>query len=239
MPSFQLKKFLGSIFTPDFSLSNSLTVASQAYELMGERLDGPPTILPLLQDAPADIPRITLGTSDNTLKINISLSRTNFLVQVPALPETGTFDINEFAETASRFFSDFKNALSLRVQRMGFVTERLEVDPDALSYILNRFCNSDQIERGRPFHNSKRFEIHSLKKYEWEGFNINSWVRLKCLTIRQNNDESLQPILVVENDLNTLPPEENPDADFSVDEIRSYFSNSHEHISSIVDLYFN
>jgi hypothetical protein len=239
MPDFQIKKFLGSIFTPDFSMTNALKVASEAYEIIGDSFDGEPTILPVPQDAPVDIPRIILRTSDNIYHINISLLRTNFLAQLSPVPDSGLIDIDNISSMAARFFSEFKNKLNLRVQRMGFVTERVDFDQNALSYILKRFCNHEQIEKGRPFHNAKSFEIHSLKKYGWQGYNINSWVRLKIMTIHRQSDERGQPLLLVENDLNTLPRNEDPGADFSDAQISNYFNEANDHINKILQLYFS
>lgn len=239
MPAFQINKFLGSIFTPDFNITNTLKIASEAYEIIKDNFDCQPSILPVPQDAPADIPRIILSTSDNQFQINISLLRTNFLVQKPLLPEFDSINLNEISSTASRFFSEFKNKLNLRVQRLGFVTERVDFDQNSLSYILNRFCKDAQTKKGGPFYNTKSFEIHSLKKYEWKDFNINSWVRLKILTIRRKNDEIRQPLFIVENDLNTFPIDENPIADFPASQISNYFKSAKNHVDEILQLYFD
>ena len=100
MLDFKIKKFLGSIFTPDFSISNSLNIANVAVEIAGDRLDGPPSILPIPQDAPAEIPRIQLFSSDKNMNITISLQRTNLNVQLPLLSKS-EIDINDCLTSVS------------------------------------------------------------------------------------------------------------------------------------------
>jgi len=238
MPTFRVVKFLGSLFTPDFNISNSLKIANTAVEVLGDRLNGPPSILPIPQDAPSEVPRITLSSSDKKLNISISLQRTNLFSDVPAGIDTGEIDINEYSSISSVFFSEFQKRLDLRVQRMGFVTERVELRKDALTYILERFCNKSQIEKGRPFYNAKRFEIHSLKKYDWEGLSINSWVRAKFLPVRMKDMQQVEPILLVENDLNTLSIDEDPGAKFTEADIKKFFERAPGHIEEILQLYF-
>jgi len=157
---------------------------------------------------------------------------------VPAGIDTGEIDINEYSSIASVFFSEFQKRLDLEIQRMGFVTERVEFRKDALTYILERFSNKKQIEKGRPFYNAKRFEIHSLKKYDWQGFSINSWVRLKFLPIRMKGVRQPEPILLVENDLNTLSTDEDPGAKFTENDIKKFFERAPGHIEEILELYF-
>ena len=136
----------------------------------------------------------------------------------------------------ANFFSKFKKKLNLRIQRLGYATDRFVIKEDAFSYIMHRFCKIDQTTAGKPFYQTKRFEIHSLKGYKWEGFQVNSWVRIKCLPIKLRGNES--KTLFVQNDLNTLSVEEDPSANFNTAEIEKYFDNIPIHLDQILDLYF-
>jgi hypothetical protein len=124
------------------------------------------------------------------------------------------------------------------VQRVAFVTERSTIRDDALTYVLDRFCNKEQTTKGQPFFNAKRFEIHSLKKYDWESFNLNSWVRMKFAPIKIDGGETAPAILVV-NDLNTFSFEEDPEASFSEDEIKRFYEKIPRHLGEILKLYFD
>jgi len=237
MLEFTVTKVLSAIFTPDFNITNFLKIANLASNLLGDRLDGEPTILPIPQDAPADIPRITLQSSDKLLSLTVAPSRTNLEFRIPLESIINVIDYSSYYSDMPQFLAKFSAKLDLNVQRLGYVTDRLIIKEDALSLIMEGFCKKDQIIKGRPFHNPKRFEIHSLKKYDWEGFQLNSWVRLKYLPIKIK-DEEIKPALLVENDLNTLSYEEDPGAEFKTTDIEKYFNNIPNHLERILNLYF-
>lgn len=238
MFEFNIVRVLSTIFTPEFNISNSLSIANLATDLVGDRLDGEATMLPLPQDAPPDIPRIILTSSDKLLSISISPKRTNFEFKVPLESIIDKIDYTSYYSGIANFFSEYTEKLDLKVQRLGYVTDRLIIEEDVLSYMLDRFCNKEQTFKGKPFYNAKRFEIHSLKDYEWEGFQINSWVRMKYFPMKAKDSER-KPTLYVQNDLNTLPEDEDPGADFSTTEIEKYFSNIPNHLEQILNLYFS
>ncbi len=238
MLEFTVVKVLAAIFTPDFNMSNSLNIANTAFNLLGDRLDGEHSILPIPQDAPADIPRITLRSSDKLLSLTIAPSRTNLVFNIPLDSVLDIIDHPSYYSDLSKFFVEFSTKLDLKVQRLGYVTDRLILKEDALYLILNQFCNKEKINKGGPFYNPKRFEIHSLKKYDWEGFQLNSWVKLKFLPIESSKDRAIKPALLVQNDLNTLSYEEDPGATFKAQDIEKYFDNIPSHLDKILKLYF-
>jgi len=237
MSNFTIVKVLASIFTPDFSLGNTLRIAGIASDLLGDRLDGAPTMLPLPQGAPSDIPRITLASSDSLLKLSISPARTNLNFGIPPDALAQEIDYSDYYSTFPNFFFQFVTELDLRVQRLGYVTERLERRNDALSYVMERFCNREVASEGGPFNRAKQFELHSLKKYEHEGFNVNSWVRLKCTRIKAGS-ENLGHALLAINDLNTLSIEDDPGANFGADDISRFFQCMPDHVNQILNVYF-
>lgn len=238
MLDFRIYQFLSSIFTPELNISSSLKIANLVVDLIGKYVEGEPSILPVPQDAPPEIPRIIFSSSDKKWTLNISLERTNLFYNTPPTSTEEVITIDEFSSIASAFFGNYQKGLDLKVQRIAFVTERSAIRDDALDYVLGRFCNEKQIIKGRPFFNTKRFEIHSLKKYNWENFSINSWVRTKFLPIKIGNGETAPGILVV-NDLNTLSLDEAPDAAFLADDIKAYFKKIPQHLSEILKLYFD
>ncbi len=237
MLDFRIYKILGSVFTPELNISSSLKIANLVSDLLGNYVGQSPSILPIPQDAPPGIPRILFSSSDKKWKLNISLERTNLFYEVPPNSTDEVISIDDFSSIASDFFGHYQKELGLRVQRIAIVTERSLIQDDALDYILRSFCNEKQIIEGRPFFNTKRFEIHSLKKYPWENFNINSWVRMKFLPIMIGDGETAPAILVV-NDLNTFSSDEAPDEAFSADDIKTYFEKAPQHLNKILKLYF-
>jgi len=236
MLKFGVVKVLFSIFTFEFDVSNTLKIANLVSDLVGDRLDGEPTILPVSPNAPLVLPRIIMRSSDKLLSLSISQRRTNFEFKIPPESIVDMIDYKSYYSGLAGFFSEFKKKLNLKIQRLGYATERFMFKEDAFSYIIHRFCNREQTTVGKPFYQTKRFEIHSLKGYEWEGFQINSWIRIKCLPIKVRGNE--RKMLLVQNDLNTLSSQEDPSANFNTTEIEKFFNNIPIHLDQILDLYF-
>jgi len=237
MLDFKSYKFLASVFTPELTIPSSLKIANLVVSIIGKYVGEEPSILPVPQNAPPEVPRILFGSTDNKWNLNISLQRANLSYTVDPASTEERISEKEFSSTASMFFSEYQKKLSLRVQRLGFVTERSWIGDGALNYILERFCDKDQISKNRPFYNAKRFEIHSLKKYPWKGFDINSWVRIMFMPIKTGDSETAPAILVV-NDLNTLSLEEAEDENFSDGQTAEYFNEIPLELKKILRLYF-
>jgi len=231
-------KLLAAFFTPEFTISNSLKIANLVADLLGEYIGEEPAILPVPKNTPPDIPRIIFSSSDKKWALNVSPERTNFFFNISPASTKKEINADEFSSIASEFFVNYQKKLDLRVQRIAFVTERSTIREDALTYILDRFSNKEQTTKGQAFYNAKRFEIHSLKKYEWEGFNLNSWVRMKFAPIKIKDGET-GPALLIINDLNTQSMDEAPEVAFSSDEIKTFFKEIPQHLSKILKLYFD
>jgi len=237
MPEFRVIKFQGSIFTPDLVISNSLKFMNTVGELQDEVLQGNPTALPIPQDAPAEIPRFQFVSQDGKWMLTISLVRTDLIFFDPSDPSAASqtgIDAETFSKKCSNFFGNYKDKLDLRVQRLAFVTERISPDDNASNFIIGKFCREDMTHEGKPLNNVSRFEIHSLKKYDWASYRLNSWVRIKAVDLK--TDKTV-PCLFLQNDLNTLSIDEDPSQDFSRETIDKFFLGINEHLKDILKKY--
>lgn len=237
MTEFRVIKFQGSIFTPDLVISNYLKFMNTVGELQGEVLQGNPTALPIPQDAPAEIPRFQFVSRDGKWMLTISLVRTDLIFFDPSDPssagQTG-IDAETFSKKCINFFGNYKDKLDLRVQRLAFVTERISPDDNASNFIIEKFCRADMVREGKPFNNVSRFEIHSLKKYDWGDYRLNSWVRFKAVDLK--TDKTI-PCLFLQNDLNTLSVDEDPSQDFPREAIDKFFLGINEQLKDILRKY--
>jgi hypothetical protein len=234
MEQFSVTRLLGVLFTPDLNIGNYIKMLNIAVSLTGEKFDGQPTILPIPQDAPPDIPRLQLSSKDKKWGLNISLTRTDLLHVSDPFKSDDIDKVRGFSSLCSDFFTRFQKSIDLRVQRLAFVTDRILRQKSPSDYIVEKFCRPELGQEGLPFNNTKSFELHSLKKYQWEGFNVNSWVRLKSAV---HGPEKF-PVVLLLNDINTLPKEEDPSKQFTSDDIKRFFENVTNHIKGIVDKYF-
>lgn len=234
MPEFRVIKFQGSIFTPDLVISNSLKFMNTVGELQGEVLQGNPTALPIPQDAPAEIPRFQFVSQDGKWILTISLVRTDLIFFDPSTSGQVGIDVETFTKKCSNFFSNYKEKLDLRVQRLAFVTERIFPDDHASNFIIGKFCRDDLAREGKPFNNVSQFELHSLKKYDWRKYRLNSWIRIKSVELK--TDKTV-PCLFLQNDLNTLSIDEDPSQDFPREAIDKFFLGINKHLKDILIKY--
>lgn len=235
MPAFRVIKYQGAIFTPDLSISNSFAILKVIVDLLGEKLQGDPMILPIPQDAPAEIPRMQFTSQDKKWILTMSLARTDLIFVDPSTLEPDGMDVEEFSCLCSNFFSNLKEKLNIRVQRLAFVTDRASQNDQAADLVVKKFCKDELAQDGKPFNNVNNFEIHSLKSYDWKGYSLNSWVRIKASDLRIK--EEVVPALVVQNDMNTLPLDKDSGRDFSPEEIRTFFREIPVHLLNILKKY--
>lgn len=238
MFNYQIVKFLGSVFTPELDITSHLKFLNFAADTLGNKLDGPPTILPELQGAPAEVPRIQLASSDKKWVLSISLARTDLFYFNPSISEEDSIQIEEFSSILYNFFSNYQEQLDLRVQRLAFITERVSLKDQASDYIIDKFCKPEYKQERRPFNNVKKFELHSLKNYPWNTFQLNSWVRIKSIDYKDPARDGVNPVILLINDLNTLSIKEDPEKTFSAGDIKRYFKEIPEHLDSILKKYF-
>ena len=239
MDNFRIIRFLSSVFTPELNITSSLRFINTINDLLGDILGDNPTVLPVPQDSPAEIPRIQCLSPDKKWNLSVSLERTNLVYFYPSISEKKVMEIEKFSSISSRFFSEYQKKLDLAVQRLALVTDRILPHQDASDCIIDKFCRNEYRQEGRPFNNVRRFEIHSLKKYDWEDFHVNSWVRIKSMDYKliDEYEESVRVISVV-NDLNTLPFSEDQERKFLPKDINRYFERIPNHLNEILSKYF-
>ena len=140
-----------------------------------------------------------------------------------------------FGRFAKRIFSSYKEEFDFRIQRLAYVTEHASRVADKLpsQFIADRYCKEEFLKE--PFNRTEAFELHSLKKYKFKDFDINSWVRLKSAKLI---DPDNTPVLLVENDINTLSIVEDKDANFNSNNISVFYSEIPDHQEKILKLYF-
>jgi hypothetical protein len=227
-----LASIQASIFTPTL-ISDHSNLLKKLFNLNTDMFDGAPTVLPLPQDAPPDIPRITLQNKANTLKLEVSLNRVNFY-RLKGSREDFIIPI-EFYSTASSYLSSLLQEIGAKCVRIAAVMKRYYRIENPASEIATHFSKESFLDE--PFDRPSEFEIHSLKKCEIHGFdNVNSWVRVKSGIIHEKGSTP-KPAIIIEQDINTLP--ENMGAtDYNETQINHFYNNINDEFENIIKLYF-
>jgi len=227
-------KLMAAIFTPEFAFGDNLFLINLFNELSEGKFNGEFISVPIPQDAPAEIPRIILNSKDGLWKLEVSLMRTALIFLKPSLDLVTDNDAIEFNTFAKKVFYNYKKKTKIRVQRLAYVTERVtKISGNSpAQYIADKFCKDNYLKA--PFNGTQSFELHSLKKYKFERFDLNSWVRLKSTNLL---DKNRTPVLLVVNDINTLALQEAPDNTFSLKDIQRFYNKIPDHLDSILKLY--
>jgi hypothetical protein len=226
---------MASIFTPEFTIGDKLFLINFFNEISDNKFKGEFYSVPIPQDAPAEIPRIILKSKDNHWKLEISLERTNLVYLKPNLTQVQDKDALNFGIFASKVLGSYKSKTNVRIQRLAYISERASAleDSSPAQYIANKYIKNEYLKE--PFNNTRQFELHSLKKYRFENFNVNSWARLKSVNLLDGKNT---PVVHLINDINTFSFQEEPNANFSVEDLSKFYSTIPDHLESIVELYF-
>ncbi len=215
------------MFTPQLNFSPN-AILGELMASFGSVLDGQLMSLPLPPDAPPEIPRLTLPSADQRLKLEISPARTNLFRS----RTKGDANVNaaEFLALAAQVFEKYIAVTNAIVGRLSSVVVKVETIQNPGIEIASHFCKEERLKivLNRP----ENFEIHAHKSYELHGFKVNSWVRTKTGFLPKN-----EPVVVVEHDLNTLH-EELAQRRFDTQDIKRFHRAADDEHESVLVKYF-
>lgn len=221
-----------TLFTPSYVFSTS-EVLKRVIELEQDMFDGGPTVLPLPDDAPHEIPRITLENQDKTLKLGLAPARVDFF-RSKSKKEDKIIP-NDFIYMAVPFLTKLLERIGAKCGRMAAVINRFCRRDDPSKEITFHFCKENFMEA--PFDRPGAFELHSLKKYEYmESLKVNSWVRIRSGVVQPENSVS-HPVVIAHQDINTLA-ELMGTRIFAKEEISAFYGKACEEFDNILKLYF-
>jgi len=198
-----------------------------------ERFDDEPTMLPSAEALPREVPRIILNSRTSVWRCEIASARINlFWRRAPGATAIG---IEEFFREALPLLTAYRDFLDARVGRIAAVLNRFARHPAPGLFLARHFCRERWLTG--PLNRPESFELHAHKRFELSRqLPVNSWVRAKTGRLG-GGDGDATPIVLVEQDLNTVP-EEAPTRAFTIDEIRHFFEATTEEFDTILALYF-
>lgn len=222
-----------AIFTPEpnaFASGKAVTAILAHFQ---DRFTGEMQVLPLPAEFPHEIPRVQLQSSDNRWQLSMGPARTDAVWR--NLPPVSTETLREVTATCADMPQRYVDALSVPVARLALVVQRFCPDREPAKQLIERFCNESS--RREPFDRSATFEIHNHKVYAPQhsgvDYSINSWVRCKSGVLLADQ----QPVILVEQDLNTLAAETDGRR-FDSMHIKEFFDMAAVEADQIVRKYF-
>lgn len=230
--NFQLASCQATLFTPDEEVSSARLMKGLLPRWI-ERFDADPTVVPAVEGIPREVPRLILESKSGVWRCEIASARINLFwrksggdVSVPTL--------GEFFTDATKMLIEYWEFLGSRVGRMAGVLNRYAGHPTPGLFLASHFCQ-DRWLNG-PLARTENFELHVHKTYVLvEKFHMNSWVRSK--TGRATFGQESHPIILIEQDLNTLAEEMQARA-FGDEDIKRFFSVIAQEFDAILRLYY-
>lgn len=204
---------------------------------LADVLDGDPISLPVPKEAPPEVPRLILGNKDQSIRMEISLLRTD--VRWQRRTEERAVTLPQFSDFAVRAFSRFQELTQARPGRLALVVYRFQPHENPGKALAAHFCLphlllEDPTRKG-PLNRPENFEIHAHKRFQLAQFRVNSWVRCKTGTIKVGDKRDR--IILVEQDINTLP-EVLEETELSDEEIHNFHRLCIDELETIIRLYF-
>ena len=227
---FRLSSIQFTIFTPGLLFIPS-KILGFVLTKWGELFDAAPVSMPLPPEAPSEIPRIILQSSDGRSKLELAPSRANMFWLRQA--DTDEIKAEDFLGLATNLLWEYTATVNGKVGRIAMVLNRFVKHENPGVFLAQHFCKDKW--QTAPFNRPESFEIHAHKRYVLNNqFNINSWVRCKTGLIKLPDQ---QKIILVEQDINTFP-EETETREFSNGQIKEFCRIGSNELNSILSLYF-
>jgi len=223
---FNIFKIQASIFTPALQFSQTQILGSLVNKF-STLFDGAPLSIPLPQDAPSDIPRLTLRDGNGRIKFEIALSRANFFI---FQKEEAIIDGQEFFKLCLPIFEEYIKLSNAKVGRMAIVAVNILKQEAPGLIIAQHFCKDRWFSNAAPPEN---FEVHFHKKCEFSGFNVNNWFRCKSGFLVKDKAK----VIIVEEDINTLA-EDLAAKDFDLSKITNFLRDSFKKQRELLETYF-
>ncbi|MBI2613978.1 MAG: hypothetical protein HYW62_04375 [Candidatus Levybacteria bacterium] len=187
--AFQIAYFLGSL-----DLSDRLKVAEIVRKELGNVLDGQPTILPIPDDAPLEIPRVILTSKNGEFICNISANRFDFINKLPEGKEG--MNISHVEKNLPGIINKLNKllfaGLNATSYRLGLIINYTFTPKEGgLSFLKSNLLGDENDI-------ASELQMHKLIHGQIKSLKVNNWVRLIAVETK--------PLLIV-SDINTTQTE--------------------------------
>ena len=230
--SFELASCQASVFTPDGGFS-AAKIVKLFYPQQEALFDANPTVLPVPDDAPFEIPRVILESASHEWKCQLSPARADVIWARTKSTQT-KLQLGEFFRNAGDVLIQYTGVLATRVGRVAGLATRFAEHEKPGEFLARHFCKERWDEK--PLNRPENFELHAHKKFTLAGeFRVNSWARNKTGLLA--GDATQKPIVLFEQDINTLA-ETVADKSFQNEEVTRFLAAVAAESDVILRLYY-
>ncbi len=228
---FLVASLQATVYTPAEEVS-AVKLLSGLVPSWLDRFDGDPIVLPS-QGLPRDVPRVILQDKSGAWRCEVASARINLFWRKPN--EDGpVLSPRSFYAGAARMLNQYTEFLHARAGRLAAVLNRYAAHPSPGIFLATHFCQERWLSG--PLDRPESFELHAHKRLKLAGsFNVNSWIRNKSGAVAR--EKSPEPIVLVEQDLNTLS-EEAEERAFTPSEIEGFFAAVVDEFDASIGSYY-
>jgi hypothetical protein len=231
---FVLASCQATLFTPVAEVSAVRLLAKLLPDWV-DRFDADPMVVPLPEAVPREVPRLMLRSRSEEWKCEIAAGRMSLIWQrTTRAPEPAS--LVERYGMLIPLLAQYSAVLESRVGRLAAAISRYVEHASPARFLASHFCNDRWLQGllNRP----DDFELHAHKVFLLGGrFQANSWVRHKTGLLNLPGEEAQKPIVLAEQDFNTLA-EEQATRNFATDEIGAFFSAAALGFDETLRLYY-
>jgi len=217
------------IYTPEIFFKKNI-ILQKMMESFSDKFDGDIVSFPIPDDAPKEIPRLSLLDSKKKYKFETAISRTDFHIfsKTPFEIESNiTTYLNFYFELIQKYIECTK----AKIGRMAIVVTRYIEKENPTNFLVQYFCDKTLV-KNKHFNNLNNFELHFRKVIFLKDFKINNWFRCKNTQVNLEIKKNIDSILIIQ-DMNTLS-EELESNKFSIQNLKEFIKLSLDEQSNIL-----
>ena len=219
MTNFSIAQLQVALFLTTIDLTKPLKVAVAIQNASEEFFDADPLMLPIPPDAPTDIPRIRLSSSNEHWAFHVAGERLDCLYKPHAdkreSPEKFEGIIGKQAQICGDIWEILQKQFSVSGKRIGVISTFVASPESPVETLRSKFIPASNASE--PY----ELQLHALHKMSLENIPINRWTR--CTAANLPLEQKPRDALRLQIDINTLTEQS---FDLTQVSIRAFVNNA-------------
>ena len=207
------------VYTPEIFFKKNI-ILQKIMESYADKFDGDIVSFPIPDDAPKEIPRLSIFDIQKKYKFETAISRTDFHIFAKE-PLEIEFNLESYLKFYFELIQTYIKCTNANIGRMAIVATRYIEKENPTNFLVQYFCDKILV-KNKHFDNLNDFELHFRKIISLKKFKINSWVRCKNTLVNLESKKNLDSVLVVQ-DMNTLS-EELESNKYSIQDLKEFIN---------------